>query len=889
MSRSHRMRARLRSAALGLLAVGALASTAPDATVANSVAGSAGTDTSLPATDSQVTVRGRGPYAGLEVTVNQTKDLVNQAISVRWTGGSPTLATPSRFSGHYLQIMQCWGDDDGTHPDNPGPPPEQCVQGATDGVYGGRLTPAIFPGGGFALERIISRDDFASYDPAVGTRDPRTGFVWMPFRAVDGTTVDVHYDPAFNPALVGGSYWLNPYFNSITTNEIAGGRTGQNGTGLELFEVTTGLESSGLGCGQRVQPVPGGSPKVPRCWLVVVPRGDPAAENKGTPFAANFGVATSPLAPSAWQHRIAIPLEFNDLDTACDIAADQRRISGSEHSVVAVASWQPKLCAVPGLPPFAYGTIADATARQQLVSRQAGAPGMAVVSRPYDPTTRDPANPVVYAPLSVSGTVIGFNVERNPRPDAGAEEEALRGVRVAEINLTPRLVAKLLTQSYRSQTAIRAVVPYDWVAGNPVHLGLDPDFVQFNPEFALLQTAGGKNLGGLVLPARSSDAARQVWEWVLADPEARAWLDGTPDPWGMRVNPVYATAAAANTTGAPFADPVPELFPKSDPHCYQGPPQGPAGSVVPPLLCGTDWLPYAPSLRDAARLTRAADDGARTSVDPYAVSADKVYRPDGPQILGARSMLALTDTASAFQYGLQAARLSRAGDDTATRSFVAPDMAGLTAGVESMAPGLEPTVREPVPTATTAGAYPLTVLSYAAVAPLSLDAPARDQYATFIEYATGPGQVPGRTLGQLPPGYAPLPPLLQSQATTAARTIRELSAPVAPPAAEAALPSSSAGSGLPSGARRTASPDDGADTAADPAAAPAIDSEPKEPEATGVMTPILALARNRYVLPVLALVALLSALGSLEITKRPRRAAPVGSTPRPEQREAVPQ
>lgn len=886
MRPGRRTRVQLRSAALGLVAVGALAATAPGTTMANPVVGSAGTDTSLPATDSQVTVHGRGPYADLQITVNQTRDLVNQAISVRWAGGTPTLTTPRRFSGHYLQIMQCWGDDDGTHPENPGPPPEQCVQGATDGVYGGR-NGDIFPGGGFALERIISRDDFATYDPAVGVRDPRTGFVWMPFRAVDGTTVDVHYDPAFNPTLVGGSYWLNPYFNSITTNEIAGGRTGPNGTGLELFEVTTGLESSGLGCGQRVQPVPGGSPKAPQCWLVVVPRGDPAAENEGTPFAADFGVATSPLAPSAWEHRIAIPLEFNDLDTACDIAADQRRISGSEHSVVAIASWQPKLCAVPGLPPFAYGTVADATARQQLVSRQAGAPGMAVVSRPYDPGALDPTDPVVYAPLSVSGTVIGFNVERNPRPDAGAEEEALRGVRVAEINLTPRLVAKLLTQSYRSQTAIKASAPYDWVADNPVHMGLDPDFVQFNPEFALLQTAGGKNLGGLVLPARSSDAARQVWEWILADPEARAWLDGTPDRWGMRVNPVYATTAAANVTGIAFGNPVPELFPKSDPHCYQGPAQGPAGTVLPPLLCGTDWLPYASSLRDAARLTRAADDGARTSVDPYASSADKVYRPDGPQILGSRTMLALTDTASAFQYGLQAARLSRAGDDSDTRSFVAPDTAGLMAGVESMAPNLEPMVREPVPTGATAGAYPLTVLSYAAVAPLSLDATARDQYATFIEYASGPGQVPGRTLGQLPPGYAPLPALLQSQATTAARAIRELRAPAVPVPLDPALPSSSDDFGGAARSRRSAVIDGGADAPEVQPVGPPADSGPKEPEATVVTTPILALARNRYVLPVLGLVALLSALGTLEITKRPRRAVAAGSPPRIDEREAV--
>lgn len=871
MSRARTLARRVRNASLGLLAAVALTSVAAPAKSDGPIPGSAGIDTSLPATDSQVTVRGRGPYSDLAITVNQTRDLVNQAVSVTWSGAAPTTRGASRFDGHYLQLMQCWGDDDGTTPENPGPPPEQCVQGATDAVYGGRNL-GVFPAGGFALERIISRQDFAGYDPAVGHLDARTGLVWMPFRAVDGTTVDVHYDPDFNPAIVGGSYWLEPYFNAITTNEIAGGRTGPNGTGAELFEVTTGLESSGLGCGQRVQPVAGSSPKIPRCWLVVVPRGDPAEENQGTPFPASAGVFTSPLSPAAWQHRIAIPLEFNALDSACELSADQRRISGSELAVGAVSSWQPKLCATPGLPPFAYGSVGDTTARQQLLSGVTGAPGMVVVSRPIDPALVDPANPVVYAPLSVSGTVIGFNVERTPRFDADPEEERLRGVRVAEINLTPRLVAKLLTQSYRSQTAIKAPPPYEWVRGNPAHLGLDPDFLQFNPEFALLE-GGGKNLGGLVLPARSSDAARQIWEWVLADPEAAAWLGGTPDPWGMQVNPVYATAAAANSTGAAFGDPVPELFPKSDPHCYQGSPQGAGGSIVPPPLCGTDWLPYAQSMRDAARLARAADDGARTQADPFAISADKVYRPDGPQILGSRAILALTDSASAVQYGLQSARLSRAGDDGADRAFIAADEPGLTAGVASMVPGPVPTVLEPEPTGADPAAYPLTVVTYAAVAPLSLDAAARTQYAAFVDYAAGPGQVPGHELGQLPPGYAPLSAAQRTQATAAAVAIREMQAPVAPTDATPDSPASSFGpstDGSPlarSGSRGSVEPAaTGGSTPAEPA--------PADRSGSALATPILALARSRYALPGLGVLALLSALGALEITKRPRRLGP---------------
>ena len=81
---------------------------------ADSVAGSQGTDTSLPVTDSQVTVAGRGAFASLKLTVNQTKNLTNQAVSITWQGGAPTIQGPGRFACNFLQIFQCWGDDDGS-------------------------------------------------------------------------------------------------------------------------------------------------------------------------------------------------------------------------------------------------------------------------------------------------------------------------------------------------------------------------------------------------------------------------------------------------------------------------------------------------------------------------------------------------------------------------------------------------------------------------------------------------------------------------------------------------------------------------------------------------------------------------------------------------------
>jgi hypothetical protein len=746
---------------------------------ADSLAGSQGTDTSLPATASQVTVSGRGAFESLKLTVNQTKNLTNQAVSITWEGGQPTIQGPGRFAGNFLQIFQCWGDDDGSVPGNPGPPPEQCVQGASNGTYNG-VSGAAFPSGN-AVTRVISQSGWANFDPADGSFEAQTGLLWRPFRAVDGTVVNGQVDPNFNPVLPGANYWLNPYFNIVTTNEVPGAATSADGTGAELFQLETGVQSSGLGCGQRTQTVDG-QKQVPKCWIVVVPRGTPTVENAGTPLedrADSFGVSTSPLAEAPWANRIAIPIEFNPVDSPCRLGVTERRIAGNELAAPAVASWQPALCSGGSLPPFSYAPTGDGQARGFIANPTTGSPGMAIVQRPVDPAAVRPNNPVVYAPLTVSGLTIGFNVERIPRSPASPESLAIEGVRVAEINLTPRLVAKLLTQSYRRQLEIFVPPTYEWMQANPAQMGDDPDFVQFNPEFAQLSVFEGRSFSGLQLPTGNSDAAEQLWKWVLSDPEAAAWLAGTPDEFGMKVNPYYSTTAAVNPTGNAFGNPAPNSFPKADPYCYQS---EPLAATTPPPLCGTDWMPYARSFDETASRARRSFDGARIALNPFAQSPSAAWGRSNPQVLGRRAMLSLTDTSSASTYGLQAARLSRSGDNGPDRTFIAPDTKGLSAGLAAMVPGKVAGVVEPPTGPIDEAAYPLTTITYAAIAPLALDAQARSEYAAFLEYASGPGQVRGAQLGQLPAGYVPLSPELVEQTAAAAQTVRTLQPVVAAPA-----------------------------------------------------------------------------------------------------------
>jgi hypothetical protein len=134
---------------------------------------------------------------------------------------------------------------------------------------------------------------------------------------------------ATNPSVVGGDFRLNPDVNIIATNEIGGSATAENGTGAELGQVLSGVKAAGSGCGDTMEPVPVGGTKMPKCWLVIVARRNARCEHEGTPFVRqqelddHNSVMTSPLSPQVWQYRIAIPLDFRLIPSACNLGRRQ--------------------------------------------------------------------------------------------------------------------------------------------------------------------------------------------------------------------------------------------------------------------------------------------------------------------------------------------------------------------------------------------------------------------------------------------------------------------------------------------------------------------------------------------------------------------------------------
>lgn len=631
---------------------------------------------------SEVTKSGRGPFADLTVTVSQTRNLVNQVIRVSWKGGKPTKPDFGPLGVNYLQIMQCWG---GTAED--GPPREQCVYGAQKTGNGGQNTNSRQMTTAGLIDPLEEAYDEYRFDD----------LSYVPFVSWTGKTTTGN---------------KSEFFDRYTSNESNHVRTRGDGTGEDFFEVQTGVESPGLGCGQSRDG------ESPLCWLVIVPRGDTEVDGsrRGLTFAE--GLDTSPLLASNWQHRIVFPLDFQRIGAACAITGSETPLLGSDRIVEAITRWQPAWCA-DGLGNFSYTVLSDLEAREKLKTEQ---PGLNFLSYgvPEDQAPRD----IVYAPVALSGLTVAFNVESQSSTLAPEAVRLRDGQRLGDIKMTPRLLAKLLTQSYRYD----AVPVTKKVEKNPYDISQDPDFLKINPQFEGLRFPG---LGHIVTTLGETDSARLVWDWIWADAEARAWIRGKADPWGMVVNPSYKRQTY------PRSD-----FPRSDNTCVTY-----SDRTVP--LCTFDLFPFGGDLYAASRAASRGDSLSTGTWDPAALPPG--YKKTPPQDPGRRAMVVISDSPLTTRFSLTPALLRNAAGE-----FVAPTATAIRAAAAKAKPTGVPGVVQPDPGAKVAGAYPLTSFTYAATAPGALTEASAEAYAGALEYIAGPGQVLGDSLGQLPFGYAPL-------------------------------------------------------------------------------------------------------------------------------------
>ncbi|BCB84286.1 hypothetical protein [Phytohabitans suffuscus] len=742
---------------------------------------------------SAVTVHGRQQgfedFSNLAVTVSKTRNLTNEAITVTWTGATPT--PPVTFLGaDYLQLMQCWGDPAARDfretcafgMDLEMPTLNGSGGGPASSIMAGRRGLNPFSGGGYPV-----RDPDETPEKTGLALDAKM----VPFKTVAGErsrdgSPGQPYGTKPNP--LGGPDIeetdvdvMTRFLAKETTNEYPFALTGGDGTGRAIFEVQNDRLAPNLGCGAEYQ-APDGQQRARPCYLVIVPRGHHHPYT-GQDVRLTDAVHGSPFTPAIWQHRIVVPLEFAPVEGGCSLDKAERRTAGNEAVAEAAASWQPVLCANDG-PVYGYSTIGDFEAGQQIVSPSESAVGLVYSSDPV--VSSNPA--LVHAPVTLSSTVIAVNVDYNiikptdvsgqPPPE---EVQRQHGLAVSDLKLTPRLLAKLLTQSY-TRDDVLDVTP-DQTAGNPDSLRFDEEFLVLNPTFRYWARNRNATVDGLMVSLVNSASTREVWQWILGDPEAKSWVEGkNDDGFGMWVNPVYKDLFAT----------APDSFPKADPDCHRETRFEPIqGADVEFPLCTLDKRPYMDSMSVAALQTLRAQTKGRDLPllpDPSNLTVPCCRYSDLPRkFAGSRFAMSITDSASAARYGLFTAKLCKPKRD-AGGNLVAPDdcrapttdavTAAAATAVDSPVTGAK--VIDPVKAWATPGAYPLSTVTYA-IADTSEPADARREYAKLLRYAAGSGQDPGEAWGQLPHGYVPLPAALREQTMIAASQLENWVAPTTSP------------------------------------------------------------------------------------------------------------
>jgi ABC-type phosphate transport system substrate-binding protein len=555
--------------------------------------------------DSAVTVP--GPVNGSTVSVDQTKNLVNQIVHVTWTGFKPSI-----LSGDPSNVVRVY----------------QCKMDSATGVSSPTL--------------CYGNQEFGT---------PLSGIPEGPSNAVDTFTA-------------------------------------KDKTGFGDIEVRTSVESPLLGCGDKQA-----------CAIVVVPNwGDAHGNNSQVGYVDQ---------PWSWANRVIIPIFFQPTASVCGLGDADVSSAGAPLMARAIAQWQPKICLDTPAVKLDYSNTSEPQARAQFLTNGLD---VALTSQPADAlvTTKRTYD---YAPVSISSLVVAFRTD-----------DATTNLPITTMKLNARLLAKLITESY-------GLVSYNvtgepppptgtWdknVTDNPITMFKDPEFLQLNPGHDWTSDSAAAPL----LLADNSDTTYALTQYIESDPDAKAFLSGKPDPWGMHVNWAY------KNVGYPI-----DGFELQDPDSRMG-------YVFAPI----SGMPNV-----ARNLVTNSYAGVSPDVDQFGQ-----HPKLGTQAIGRRSLIAIIDNASATAFRFPVAQLQNAAG-----AYVAPTTDSMTAALSDMtadSAGLKSVDF----TKKDAAAYPLTMRTYAMVPTSGLTSEKANKVADFLEFAVAKGQTLGVDPGNLAPGNLPLP------------------------------------------------------------------------------------------------------------------------------------
>lgn len=515
-------------------------------------------------------------------------------------------------------------------------------------------------------------------------------------------------------------------FGAFGPMNTAYATTAPNGTGQVDIQILTALENQFLNCGVHHL-----------CSLVIVPSqggntletpvncSDHSLDAGGTDEGQY--AFSNETGQCSWADRIIVPLTFAPAPTNCPIKNASFTALGSPMLARAMDQWLAAMCASANPLTVTYNSAI--TEPEAIADVPLGLGDIALTTRP-GPANIGGKRTYTYAPVAISAISIAYWVD-NPAT----------GEPVTTLKLDPRLVAKMLTQSYDFQNEgcgggkpVKGIGCDGAVDGNPFSLFADPEFKLLNPK---VQTPTGFGAAFQVPTVESgeSDMTWEVTRWIAANKAANGFVQGQFDPWGMHVNTDYL-GLKYPVDSFTSQDSYPVIEHKYSPVF---PLSAVAGFQVANWDPGTDW---------------EKDQFGNFPKDPI-------------EIPGERALFAILDQGDAAAFRFPTAEI-----ENAKGHYVAPTEKAMTAALPSMtASGGNHITKDVNYAKQPADAYPLTMTVYAMVPTSGISAAKASAISRFLDFVAGPGQVRGDQPGDLPAGYVPLPAAMRAETLRAATEV----------------------------------------------------------------------------------------------------------------------
>lgn len=468
--------------------------------------------------------------------------------------------------------------------------------------------------------------------------------------------------------------------------------------------------------------------------------------SSNSPLSTEFDLALR-AGQAAWA-----PIRFAPEPGNCADRGVALRVAGNSEHTMAGLSWQGGMCraARPMMTTVTAGTSTEGrdafraeNVDAAVTTQPLGGPLDRLLGTATNGNPGRKAGEVVYAPVTNGGIVLATNLESR-------DADGLP-VPLPPLNLTPRLVAKLLTDAYGVNVKYKSGSrPKKEVPGFPptyAHyssLFEDPEFTAINPGVPM----PGQGLHSITVRGANDDTVYELTRWLVSDPATRAWLEGTVDENGIASPDAWRIGELDYPTGL-ITNRIEER--------------------------GTQFRPISSYWTIVDNLARSQGPGVISGVGglPTPVS------PDNP---GAHAVIAITSLEAAERMKLPVARLRNAAGQ-----FVAPTSESIAAGVAAAEPGPDGVTLANDFAATDPKAYPLTTTDVVAFPTKGLTKETAASIDTYLVYAAGPGQVSGLEPGKLPPGYAPLNARQKQQVADAREAVRKAAA-VVPPGTDSPRP-----------------------------------------------------------------------------------------------------